>query len=800
MSSLLRNFLRVVTACPQQQQLADAAARRALDPLPRGAIVENLGELNYQSLQQLLPAPVLSACISPALLPGPPALPGGQSLSSDKHTPSSPSSTTAATTERPWFCEEGRTMDSTLERDSLISMQEGRRMPCAKMAAALGTAASAAASSASLDLPIAATPATSPIAHTALYQETVRRCALTESMHASSSSAASRSLAATNVLTLLRQREQPNRCNPRSHGGSCNPRLAPSSSALSTNLSMRRVPSTLRTAHHYESRVFCSQFSHSGDVLAVATQDQHVRLYEVNATRHSSSHTDPDDSDIRSLLDSSPPPDSAAASASSSAAACSLDQTGMRIFDSREPESLDDRTDSFGTPLALLPLPSHSPSSPFFPAGWPCIKDVRARQVGWAVVDMDFSGDDRWMVYSTWSKNLQLVSTDPLSALHVPLDLQPTSTRFCIYSVKFSPCGKLLLGGSSDRHMYLYDLTRGSRIAAIPAHCADINTVAWLGCSEAPVVATGSDDCVVKLWDLRCLAACKPTPIGCFVGHTQGITSLASKGDGRHLLTNSKDQSAKVWDMRRTCQPKDALGATKTPNGEWDYRWARFQPRTTMTQQCVSEKQIAEDLARAQAARQQAAAAASSAASSSPVPSSPSSRCAANARAAACSLLSAIMPSSAAAVIAGVCPSAAPAQASSNGSTYADKAAVSTNSVQSSCFKTSSSAPASAAASSLLCPSKPCADLSLMTYTGHRVLETLVRAYFSPLETTGQRYIYSGSQTGVIHIWDLLTGETVQRLSGHYGTVREVAWHPKEPMIVSSSWDHSLGRWECPTG
>ena len=35
------------------------------------------------------------------------------------------------------------------------------------------------------------------------------------------------------------------------------------------------------------------------------------------------------------------------------------------------------------------------------------------------------------------------------------------------------------------------------------------------------------------------------------VGHTQGLTHLDSKGDGRYVLSNCKDQTAKVWDVRK---------------------------------------------------------------------------------------------------------------------------------------------------------------------------------------------------------------------------------------------------------
>jgi DDB1- and CUL4-associated factor 11 len=39
-----------------------------------------------------------------------------------------------------------------------------------------------------------------------------------------------------------------------------------------------------------------------------------------------------------------------------------------------------------------------------------------------------------------------------------------------------------------------------------------------------------------------------------------------------------------------------------------------------------------------------------------------------------------------------------------------------------------------------------------MTYRGHSVLRTLIRCHFSPLETTGQQYLYSGSADGRIHV------------------------------------------------
>jgi len=87
-------------------------------------------------------------------------------------------------------------------------------------------------------------------------------------------------------------------------------------------------------------------------------------------------------------------------------------------------------------------------------------------------------------------------------------------------------------------------------------------------------------------------------------------------------------------------------------------------------------------------------------------------------------------------------------------------------------------------------------DLSVMTYRGHSVLKTLIRAYFSPAFTTGQRYIYTGSRTGSVHVYDAVTGEEVERLQHHVAPVRDCSWHPLDPMLVSVSWDGCIVKWE----
>ncbi|KAF9055900.1 WD40-repeat-containing domain protein [Panaeolus papilionaceus] len=105
-------------------------------------------------------------------------------------------------------------------------------------------------------------------------------------------------------------------------------------------------------------------------------------------------------------------------------------------------------------------------------------------------------------------------------------------------------------------------------------------------------------------------------------------------------------------------------------------------------------------------------------------------------------------------------------------------------------------------------------DCSVMTFRGHRVLRTLIRCHFSPQETTGGQYIYSGSSDGKIHIWSL-DGTVVNVLdrsktlpdtfspsgpeseptrgTDPHNCVRDVSWHSQEPVIMSAAWDNYHG-------
>ncbi|CDW77642.1 wd repeat protein [Stylonychia lemnae] len=96
-------------------------------------------------------------------------------------------------------------------------------------------------------------------------------------------------------------------------------------------------------------------------------------------------------------------------------------------------------------------------------------------------------------------------------------------------------------------------------------------------------------------------------------------------------------------------------------------------------------------------------------------------------------------------------------------------------------------------------------DKSVMTFSGHEVLRTLIKCQFSPEQTTGQRYIISGGSNGEVHIFDILSGETATVLNDEQYDQeyfdeedmcsRDVSWHPEVPLIAQTSFQCQIKVW-----
>lgn len=313
---------------------------------------------------------------------------------------------------------------------------------------------------------------------------------------------------------------------------------------------------------------------------------------------------------------------------------------------------------------------------------WTVQKEVLARNLRWTITDTSLSPDQRYLVYATITPIVHIVNvgssiTESLAnvtEIHEGLDFSTYEEEcsFGLFCVKFSTDGRELVAGGNDKSIYVYDLEASKRSLKIEAHEDDVNTVSFTD-DTSHLIFSGSDDNYCKVWDRRCLTS-RAQPAGTLVGHLEGITFIDSRGDGRYFISNGKDQTTKLWDIRKMTGGNTSIKPRRFTADEWDYRWMEYP---------ATRKNV-----------------------------------------------------------------------------------------------------------------KHPHDQSVMTYKGHAVLRTLVRCYFSPSFSTGQKYIYTGSHDGCVYIYDVVTGNLVNKLKYHSSTVRDCSWHPLYPTLVSCSWDGTVAKWD----
>lgn len=97
--------------------------------------------------------------------------------------------------------------------------------------------------------------------------------------------------------------------------------------------------------------------------------------------------------------------------------------------------------------------------------------------------------------------------------------------------------------------MYVHDIEAQKSTLRIPGHSEDVNAVCFGDASSPHILYSGSDDSLIKIWDRRSMGDNREA--GVFMGHTEGLTYVDSKGDGRYVLSNGKDQMMKLWDLRK---------------------------------------------------------------------------------------------------------------------------------------------------------------------------------------------------------------------------------------------------------
>jgi WD repeat-containing protein 23 len=330
------------------------------------------------------------------------------------------------------------------------------------------------------------------------------------------------------------------------------------------------------------------------------------------------------------------------------------------------------------------------------PYNWKHYKTVPHLLGTWTLTDASLSPDNKWLAYTSMSSLVSIAPTDPLDQGDpytldlgdAPIGLQGRRGRarsFGIFSVRFSGDGRELVAGTNSDALVVYDIESRRVLHHIEGHQNDVNAVCFADKGSPHIIYSGSDDATIKVWDRRSMGDKREA--GAFVGHIEGLTYIDSKGDGRYILSNGKDQSMKLWDLRMIMSTNRFQELDPTQHSrysDYDYRTGRYDENDW-----------------------------------------------------------------------DVHPN----------------------------------------------------DNSVVTFRGHKVLNTLIRCHFSPPSATDSRYVYSGSRDGKVYIWNMDATSAgvidVQQATvgtrpvdshsrffhydewGHWSTcVRDASWHPNAPFLV----------------
>nr|POF01700.1 lec14b protein [Quercus suber] len=200
------------------------------------------------------------------------------------------------------------------------------------------------------------------------------------------------------------------------------------------------------------------------------------------------------------------------------------------------------------------------------PYDWKYYKTVNYYGGQWTITDATLSPDNKNLAYCSIRSQVCLAQTAQDNESEATLldfsDMGAgghggrgghgwgrSNGHFGIWSIRFSGDGKEIVAGTSDASVYVYDLEARRSILRIPAHGDDVNAVCFGDQMSPHILYSGSDDTTIKVWDRRSLSSMRPA--GMFLGHTEGLTYIDSKGDGRYVISNAKDQTCKLWDLRK---------------------------------------------------------------------------------------------------------------------------------------------------------------------------------------------------------------------------------------------------------
>ncbi|KAJ6565203.1 hypothetical protein DFH09DRAFT_470836 [Mycena vulgaris] len=109
-----------------------------------------------------------------------------------------------------------------------------------------------------------------------------------------------------------------------------------------------------------------------------------------------------------------------------------------------------------------------------------------------------------------------------------------------VNSVAFSPNGALVVSGSKDETVRIWDVTKGAEAMKMAGHSNWVNSVSFS--PDGARVVSGSHDQTVRIWD-----ATTGAQVTKMEGHSNSVQAVGFSPDGAHIVSGSQDKTVRIW-------------------------------------------------------------------------------------------------------------------------------------------------------------------------------------------------------------------------------------------------------------